>query len=650
MRRGTVALLTVVPLALTGCSLGAPQSMTVGALGAAQLRPFDSCEQLLDYYQEQAADLVGPYGFGQGYGAAEGGMATGDEAGGDEAGAAMTGAADTASAGGEHSDTNTQEVGVDEADLVKTDGRIIVTSVNGRVQVVDVASEAVIATIDPPGRGDHAAELLLEGTDLVVLSSEQTGWSNPAADLMPAFAPQRTLITRVDLSDPAAPRTLGSVRVEGGYRSARMVDGSIRLVLVSDPPGLAFQHPTDGSLRAEEEAEEANRAIVEQTVIDDWIPHLQVLDGDGRATGNEPLMPCDQLHQPREFSGLSTLSVLTLDASGDDARPTSTTGVVAGGNTVYASTDRLVVATSPWDVWAWGGWDVAPWDGPDTLTTDLHTFDLSDPGSTAYLASGTVQGRLLNQFALDEQDGVIRVATTTDGNGFDSAAQSSLVVLREEDGELVETGRVDGLGKTEQIYAVRYLSADLAAIVTFRQVDPLYLVSTADPSRPEVLGELKIPGYSAYLHPLPDGRLLGIGQDADPETGSTEGLQASLFDISDPTDPTRIGQLTWPNAHSAVEWDHRAFLFWEATGQFFLPAEAWSEDDEIPFIGVLTATYGGNDLTEGPRASTLPEGQQWSDPVVRSIVIGTDLWALSHQGLYRFDLETMEGGPAVRLG
>lgn len=640
--RTHLTALAATALLVSGCTATAPPTSLV-VRNAAALQPFDSCDQLLDYYQEQALDVVGPYGLGA-VGYDEDMAATDDSAGGAE----FPAAGDAAVAGTDYSGTNTQEVGVDEADIVKTDGSIIVTAVGDRVQVTDVASEQVVASIDIPGRGEHTSELLLHDSTLVILSTEWGGGAPGPDESSSAFPATRTVVTRVDVSEPAAPVTLGSVRVEGGYRTARMIEDTVRLVMVSDPTGLVFTHPQDSSLTAEDEARDANRRIVQESTIDDWIPHAQTVETAGEAGATRPLVGCADISRPREPSGLSTLSVLTFDVSGADIRPTSTVGLVASGDTVYASTERLVVATSPWDLWRTLE-TPTPWSSGE-LTTDLHTFDISDPDSTDYRASGTVDGHLVNQFALDESEGMIRVATTSGGNGdFDQGSESSLVVLQEDGDELAVTGRVDGMGLTEQIRSVRYLSDDLAAIVTFRQTDPLYLVDTSDPSAPAVAGELKIPGYSTYLHPVGDDRLVGVGQDADPETGATEGLQVSLFDIGDLTAPTRVDQLTWPGGYSPAEWDHRAFLYWESTGQVILPAEVWSETGNEGFTGLLTATVDGDTLHEGPRASTSAGTAAGGEELQRSIVIGDDLWALGYQGLYRYDLDSLDGGPAVPL-
>ena len=151
------------------------------------------------------------------------------------------------------------------------------------------------------------------------------------------------------------------------------------------------------------------------------------------------------------------------------------------------------------------------------MTTEIHRFDTSDPARTTYRSSGSVPGFVLNQFALSEDRGALRVATTEEPLWMAGAqqrdAESGVSVLREEGAKLVTVGRVGGLGKGERIYAVRFLG-DAGYLVTFRQVDPLYTLDLSDPRAPKAVGELKVAGYSAYLHPVGDGLLLGVGQDA----------------------------------------------------------------------------------------------------------------------------------------
>ncbi|MEE8601131.1 beta-propeller domain-containing protein [Euzebya tangerina] len=699
--RYAAALLLALALVLSACTsaepdddeLGASQSDAIqsGPPGEEQvpaddpaddrearrlLRPFDSCASLLDYYVDNAVDLVGPYGFGHGGGfeVLEEGMAA-DSA----ESAAADGVAQGASTGApDFSGTNNQEAGVDEADVVKTDGEVIVTALSGRVQIVDAAGATDSGTDTPISEISLPAniwniELLLSGDVLVVLTSDGAeGMIGPAADgRLPAFPAARTSVLRYDLSDPSSPEPLGGVRFEGSYRAARLIDDTVRMVMVSDPTGLTFTQPDDGGLSAEDEARVANEAIVAASDIDDWVPHLQQIGPDGELGEVSRLGDCTAIQAPSAFAGLSTVSVVTFDASADGAvTPTSSAGVVAAGDTVYASTDRLLLATSPW-----GRWAVPFIEDPSTpdegITTAVHSFDISDPRATAYVASGEVDGSIIGQFALSETGGVIRVATTENPQWFgasDEVSSSSLIVLAEDEGDLVEIGRVGDLGLTEQIQSVRYLGPDLAAIVTFRQTDPLYLIDTSDPTAPAVLGELKIPGFSTYLHPVGDGYLIGVGQDADEETGRTLGLQVSLFDIRDLASPQRVAQVTFEGeGFSPAEYDHRAFTYWPETEQAILPVELYPDEETIIaaeeeaeasgepfeyrplFQGAVVLDVGEGTLTEAGRVASSAGPDGWGQGVLRTIVIGDVLWTLGFDELQRFDLSTLDPLGSVRL-
>jgi uncharacterized secreted protein with C-terminal beta-propeller domain len=216
-----------------------------------------------------------------------------------------------------------------------------------------------------------------------------------------------------------------------------------------------------------------------------------------------------------------------------------------------------------------------------------------------------------------------------------------VTVLAERDGRLAEVGRVGGLGKGEQIQAVRFLG-DLGYVVTFRQVDPLYVVDLSDPARPQVAGELKILGYSAYLHPLGDDLLLGVGQDAT-QQGSVKGTQMSVFDISDPASLGRIDQVKVSGGNSEVEWDHHAFLYWEPEGLAVLPVNVWGEGpgkDEA-FAGALAVRVRNGELDVAARLSHEDGGPDAGYGIRRSLVVGDLLYTVAETGVEAVDLVTL---------
>ena len=332
---------------------------------------------------------------------------------------------------------------------------------------------------------------------------------------------------------------------------------------------------------------------------------------------------CDRVRRPASFAGPGVLTVYTVDMGGG-LPAVDADAVFSGGETVYGSASSLYVATQRYD------------EGTYEPGTMIHRFDITEPERTTYAASGFVAGTLLNQFSLSEDKGILRAAST---RGFGSDSESRVTTLQQDGGYLVPRGKVDGLGKGERIYAVRFIG-DAGYVVTFRQTDPLYTLDLSDPSDPRVRGELKIPGYSAYLHPVGDGLLLGIGQDADASTGMTEGLQISLFDVGDLAKPARLQQLRLGErfSSSAVEWNHHAFLWWPATKLAMLPV------DSEGFVGAAGFTVD--------RAGGIAELGRISHPVGRAAgrrrssgraVVRGRLFTVSDHGVRASALSDLQG-------
>jgi hypothetical protein len=514
---------------------------------------FDGCPALLDHLQGVARERVTPWGFGGWYGPLMGGDM---EAAEDSVGGAPTTAAPAAEAPREpeFSGTNTQEVDVDEGDIVETDGTHLYVADGVGIRVVEVSSASVVAQLDVPA-GDH--ELILDGDRLAVVTrSWQLG--------------DDTIISVFDVATPSAPVLLGRSHLEGSSLAVRAADGTMRVVMTSNPVvRLPFVSP-DRFGYDEARALEENRRIIDATVIEDWLPRTFSEGTDGAFGPMRAALDCTQIGVPSTFAGLGIAWVASVDLDGDPT-PAGTAGVVSSGETVYASTSSLYLATVPWDWYhPWEDRATGPSEQPPT---SIHRFEFGAGTDVSYVASGTVPGRLLNQFAMSEFEGVLRVATTVDGSASaDGSSESFVHTLRQEGDELRPLASVGGLGRGEQIYAVRFMGPT-AYVVTFRQVDPLYVLDLSDPAAPALRGELKIPGYSAYLHPVGDGLLLGVGQDAT-DTGQTLGTQLSLFDVSDPASPQRIATLPIGGSSDA-EWDHRAFLFWPADGTIVLPVSPW---------------------------------------------------------------------------
>ena len=302
---------------------------------------------------------------------------------------------------------------------------------------------------------------------------------------------------RVEHRRPGAPAHLRTLSVDGLYVSARLHGHTARVVISSYPralrvPVVDLPRPAPIPIDARAAAGTPLRARRAG-----WVPSATLRNRRTGRTRKRALVACDDVRRTPRFTGADMLSVLTIDLS-KGLPAVDADAVMTSADTVYASPTSLYVATN-------GGWE--------REDTSIHRFDLDGADRTVYRASGQVPGDLLNQFSMSEYKGVLRVATT-DSSGAKS--QSLVTALQTRSGRLAKIGQVGGLGEGERIYAVRFIE-DRGYVVTFRQIDPLFTLDLADPTHPRVRGELKIAGYSAYLHPVGPHRLLGVGQDATPQ-------------------------------------------------------------------------------------------------------------------------------------
>lgn len=530
-------------------------------------------------------------------------------------------------AGEDFSTTNVQELGIDEPDLVKTDGRRMFVVAGTELWAFDVAEGApkFVSKLSLEGAG---GELLLRGDRLLLIGpapSAAAARSQVVAppvpvpppptdaprssDLWPAAPAPITRLAEIDISDPAAMRIARTMLVPGERVSARLTGGTIRVVL-SSPATLPAATP----------ASTASVAPRKRPGVRAFIPRTTLRSRVTGRTFRRDLVPCDHVRHPRAFAGLDLLTVLSVDFD-RGLFNVDRDAVMAGAQVVYASATGLYVASTR-------SADIdRPSDVPRGMTTEIHRFDTSKAGETTYASTGSVPGFVLNQYALSEHEGDLRVASTTSPLWLPGApevpSESAVTVLREQGSRLAQIGQVTGLGKTERIYASRFIGP-VAYIVTFRRIDPLYTVDLRDPTAPKVAGELKIPGYSAYLHPLGDGLLLGVGQDG--------GAQVSLFDVSNPASPTRLAVHALGGGTLNAEFDPHAFLWWARSDLALLPFSGWNSAErrsEQAAIGLRATRAGG--LAEAGRVS---HGPAWDQAAVaRSLVVGDRIVTISDFGV-----------------
>jgi uncharacterized secreted protein with C-terminal beta-propeller domain len=494
-----------------------------------------------------------------------------------------------------YSGTNVQEEGVDESDKVKTDGTYMYVAQDQTIKVVKAVppdAMSVVATIEVNGLADS---LYLFNTILVVLYtpfSSDTGTDMPpgggegtgisvvdgptgAMIGMPTWIPvnSQTGILIVDISSPESPATLKEIVIDGWLASSRLVDGKLHVVqqFLPELPPLVLSY--DGTEEGRATAEEENQQALEDLTIDDLLPSYE-LHGEGQGIESGLLIDSTGFYRPDEEGGGSIVTVTTLNLN-DPSIPFQSTGIVADVHVVYASTHALYLTATQWQ------------DPPVILTetgydlqesTVIHKFDLT--GEIAEpVGSGYVWGRILNQFSLGEHEGVLRIATTT---GFANGSRNHVFCLQEQGGELKIIGKLENLAPGEQIYSARFIGTR-GFLVTFVQIDPLFTLDLSDPASPKVVGELKVPGYSTYMHPLGEDHLLTIGYDTN-GAGMPQGLQLSVFDVSDLGHPgllhkELIGE--W-GTYSEALYDHKAFTFWADRNLLAIPIVLYEYEQDPP--------------------------------------------------------------------
>jgi len=641
--RWFVAALGVAVLTITTAFADRPPRRPDGRLGgatahSAALTGVDDCGQLRAYATEVMVETVVSVRYG-GYRW----LPWLDAGGGQESGSAPS----------DFTSTNTQEAGVDELDIVKTDGSHLYVAQDDRLTVVrswPPTESALTANLELPG---WTSGLFLRGDRALVASNAWGGVGEPRFW-------SATRLDVVDVSDPSAPRSLRWLEVEGQLVGARMVDGHVYAVVRSyiptpDPvwelvwrddlglPEVDWDATPEEREAAAALARDILRplvaALVDRLELKDLVPLARdrsPLDPEAQAY---PLLACDDLYLPARASQYSVLSVIHLDLDQGETAPVSAAGILADGWTVYASSRSLYVAQSGW--WWWWGW------GQMDNTSVIHKFELGgeDGVPVRYAATGDVPGWILNQFSMGEHDGYLRVATTPldwwQGSPGGEPDGSTLTVLADNRlGELTPVGQVAGIAPGEQIYAARFLG-DIGFLVTFERVDPLFTFDLSDPRNPRLVGELETPGYSAYLHPVGDGNLLAVGMDADDE-GRVLGLSVSLFDVSDLANPRLADRYTVessPDAWSWSEalWDHHAFTFHR--GVLSIPAYL-AEPGQPAFSGLLVMAVdpdqGIDELGRVDHAD-LAGPDQWPQ-MRRSVYVEDVIYSLSSHGIKVNDL------------
>ncbi len=516
------------------------------------------------------------------------------------------------------SETNIQEIGVDESDIVKTDGEYIYAVTNNEVVVVDAQDPADLKVIARVAYEGTPQELYLHGSTLIVLGRdyEKLQQKKVVGDVSTRiWYPQQTAYTSVsffDISNVEKPELEKNYQMEGNYVDSRITDGELYV-------------------------------INEKYMYDTVLPYL-------REDGRSQILPLEITYFDMPYTDTRLTQIHGINVKNPDDIDSSQY-LLSGNQNIYVSQDSIYISYQ--DYFRGGPVlfndaieiDVAedeliavpePRIVEPKEETIIHRIEI-DKGESELLASGTVPGRILNQFSLSEYKNHLRIATT-DGNNWNGGQSKNNMYVLDMDLDIV--GSVTGLAPGERIYSARFMG-DKGYMVTFEQVDPLYVIDLSNPRSPRVEGELKIPGFSNYLHPYDNETLLGIGRDVTIEENgrvTTRGVKVALFDVSNVNNPREIDSYIIGDrgSNSDALYDHKAVLFSKEKNLLVIPFSEYYYGDDVRenFNGAAVFNVdktSGIKLQGKVTQSDNQEQRDWQKQIHRTLYIDDVLFSLSNQ-------------------
>jgi hypothetical protein len=476
---------------------------------------------------------------------------------------------------GSFSDTTAQVRDVDEADVIKAAGDDLFVLQGSQLVKLHAWPAPELITVSAAAVEGSPLDMFVSDGKAVVFSSVYRELTPPAPGQPYGYYyyPSVTKISVFDV-EQETPALLRESYLEGYYVSSRRHGDVVRAVIQDNykvptldgvyieyfsPFGEPYRQ-SDIDAQVDAWLERTTWAVL-QTELSDWLPR-QFTAIDGELVEQEP--NCSDYYQPNlDLSQSGVTQVFSLELDEDDGTsPLPAATVLARAERVYANADVVLMAQTSYGTF----------ENNYSESTNLHRFDL-DGADTVYAASGVLPGYVQSQFSLDERAGTIRVSTTQ--NDWDpvtgqNAVTNRVFALGTQGADLSVLGQTEVFGENEQIYATRFIG-DRGYVVTFRQIDPLFVVDLADPTAPQVVGELHVPGFSNFLFPLDQDHLLAFGRDATPQ-GLPLGVALSIFDVSDPSAPALDHKFTYSgDDYSEANVDHRGISFHPDTGRIAFP-------------------------------------------------------------------------------
>lgn len=516
----------------------------------------------------------------------------------------------------EHSETNIQVNGVDEADVVKTDGEYIYSVYDNEI-IITKPNNGNPEKVSSINYDSEISDIYIYDDTLVALSLIDLNFYGNIANMEEEFYDNvsSNIITQVyiySLADINNPTEISTLTQSGAYLSSRRIDDVVYLT--------TRYHIYDYETVYKEQPETYCPFYNTENGIE-CIPPEDIMISENVSTIQYVTVSSINLNSPQEFTDVCS--------------------VLGSGSEIYASLNNLYVASHIY--------------ADESNNTEFMRFSL-DNGDINHNNTFTVAGNLLNQFSMDEHNGFFRVVTEvteynnvysenflTNSIAISNDTKTALFVF---DNELNLVGKTEDVANGEHVKSVRF-DGDIAYFVTFRQTDPLFTVDLSDPYAPTILSELKIPGFSEYLHIFGDGLLFGFGREADINTGRAEGLKLTMFDTSDKTNVTELATriFTDNDAYSIAESDHKAIFVDIEKNIVGIPYQTYTDNGTQGYYAIFRYDNELKDFALCQRIC-VDDYYEYSylntGDYIRGLYIGDYFYVVTPKEIYSFDYKTFE--------
>lgn len=562
---------------------------------------------------------------------------------------AETSSSKSAGADGSHSETNNQVEGIEEGDIVTTDDQYIYAIIDQSIVITDTKNPRNLKQVGKISfkENSYPIQLMTHDNILIAVYDQYIELGKSNSSRYYAHGTSMTKAAFYNIDNPKKPKLIREIGQEGYMNGVRKTDDNL-YIITNKTPEYWIMAQEDVELRPYTFDSNESKEVKPMEMED-----IAILPGT-----MEP----------------NYTIISAIDLNNFNNKQVETKGFLGGSSTLYMSQDALYLTAVNYTMPETFKSSEVPGSStsvssltmpvPMTLNTDLYKFAI-DGIDVTLVANTSVKGSVLNQFSMDEYNGFFRIATTEGHTwGANADSKNHLFIFDE---KLKKIGELTDLAKGERIYSARFMG-DKAYVVTFKQVDPLFVIDVANPEKPKVLGELKIPGFSNYLHPLDENHLIGIGYDTESRIDeytkepfvTTKGMKVSLFDITDFENPKEQDSVIigGRGTHSEIQYNHKA-LFRNGTYSYYgFPITIYEGKGEydIQYKGSGAVVYeitaeNGIQLKGNLVTPAKPEEQyeDWNSLITRLVYINESLYTVSRNEIKSYNLQNFNELDSLKL-